>query len=175
MTFPPSQRPTGGIQKPKEEWPYVAYQVHTVDTCTQCLQISAMVPAWTLPIYPLLLAGPLAGVILEHQPSSAWVLIWIGGVLIQGLRWMVTTFLYVMWVIRLLHDELPAPSMRPSMYIAVRPTGQCTNEIPLCFGTQAHRPGYTAQALVLLAERSSNIPSAVAGHTISVLHATHHF
>ena len=89
---------------------------------TQKLDLASMVPAWTLPIYPLLLAGPLAGVILEHQPPIAGVPIWIGGLLFQGLGWIVTIFLSAMWTIRLLTNELPDPSMRPGMYIAVGPT-----------------------------------------------------
>ena len=90
----------------------------------QNLPLSAMTPAWILPIYPLLVTGPLAGTILQHQPSGAAKPIWIAGVLGQGLGWMVTTFMYVLWTIRLLCDDLPDPSQRPGMYIAVGPTGQ---------------------------------------------------
>ncbi len=90
---------------------------------TESLLIHAMMPAWTLPIYPLLVTGPLAGTLLDHQPPSAGISIWVGGVACQGLGWMVATFLYVMWTLRLLSDEMPAPPMRPGMYIAVGPTG----------------------------------------------------
>lgn len=90
---------------------------------SQNLRISDMTPTWILPIYPLLVTGPLAGVLVEHQPPGAASQIWVGGVLAQGLGWMVTTFLYAVWTIRLLCDDLPAPSSRPGMYIAVGPTG----------------------------------------------------
>lgn len=91
------------------------------------LRISDMTPSWILPIYPLLVTGPLAGVLVEHQPPSAATPIWIAGILAQGLGWMVTTFLYTTWTIRLLCDDLPVPSSRPGMYIAVGPTGQSDN------------------------------------------------
>ena len=90
---------------------------------SQNLRISNMTPAWILPIYPLLLTGPLAGILVQHQPPSAAGPIWVAGVVAQGLGWMVTIFLYVVWMLRLLGDDLPAPSSRPGMYIAVGPTG----------------------------------------------------
>lgn len=90
----------------------------------QNLPLSAMTPSWILPIYPLLVTGPLAGTLLQHQPSWAASRIWVAGVLGQGLGWIVTIFLYVLWTIRLLHNDLPDPSHRPGMYIAVGPTGQ---------------------------------------------------
>lgn len=91
---------------------------------TQNLSISDMTPSWILPIYPLLVTGPLASALLDHQPPSAATPIWVAGVLAQGLGWMVTSFLYVLWTIRLLCNDIPTPSMRPGMYISVGPTGQ---------------------------------------------------
>ena len=88
------------------------------------IPISAMTPAWILPIYPLLVTGPLAGTLLQHQPSWAATPIWVAGVLGQGLGWMVTTFLYVLWTLRLLQHDVPDPAHRPGMYIAVGPTGK---------------------------------------------------
>ena len=106
---------------------------------SQRLEITDMVPAWILPVYPLLVTGPLAGVLLANQPASAAVPIFVGGVLCQGLGWMVATFLYVIWTLRLFTAELPPPSGRPGMYIAVGPTG------------------YTAQALLTLGRRCPSI------------------
>ena len=88
------------------------------------LPLSAMTPSWILPIYPLLITGPLAATLLQHQPPWAASRIWVAGVLGQGLGWMVTTFLYVLWMIRLLHNNLPDPAHRPGMYIAVGPSGR---------------------------------------------------
>ena len=106
---------------------------------SQRLEISKMVPAWILPIYPLLVTGPLAGVLLANQPASSAVPIFVSGVLSQGLGWMVATFLYVIWTLRLFSADLPPPSGRPGMYIAVGPTG------------------YTAQALLTLGSRCPKI------------------
>ena len=91
------------------------------------LPLSAMTPSWILPIYPLLITGPLAATLLQHQPPWAASRMWVAGVLGQGLGWMVTTFLYVLWTIRLLHNNLPNPAHRPGMYIAVGPTGQSSD------------------------------------------------
>lgn len=74
---------------------------------SQRLEISKMVPAWILPIYPLLVTGPLAGVLLANQPASSAVPIFVSGVLSQGLGWMVATFLYVIWTLRLFSADLP--------------------------------------------------------------------
>ena len=102
----------------------VAIQQYQALFVTQNLSISNMIPAWILPIYPLLVTGPLAGVLIPHQPPSASTPIWVAGVLAQGLGWMVTTFLYALWTIRLLCEDVPAPAQRPGMYIAVGPTGK---------------------------------------------------
>ena len=102
----------------------VATQQYQALFITQNLNISDMIPAWILPIYPLLVTGPLAGVLISHQPPSASTPIWVAGVLAQGLGWMVTTFLYALWTIRLLCEDLPAPAQRPGMYIAVGPSGE---------------------------------------------------
>lgn len=94
---------------------------------SQNLPISTMTPSWILPIYPLLITGPLAATLIQQQPPWATSRIWVAGVLGQGLGWMVATFLYVLWTLRLLHNDLPDPSDRPGMYIAVGPTGQFTS------------------------------------------------
>ena len=93
------------------------------------LSVMDVVPAWILPICPILLTGPLASVLLEDQPQSVASLMWVAGVLAQGLGWMVTIFLYVVWMMRLLCDTSPDPSTRPGMYIAVGPTGQSSPSI----------------------------------------------
>ena len=126
-------------------WMYVASAIivavvqYSILFISQRLEIAKMVPAWILPIYPLLVTGPLAGVLLDHQPASAAVPIFVGGVLCQGLGWMVATFLYVIWTLRLFTADLPPPSGRPGMYIAVGPTG------------------YTALALLTLGSRCPRI------------------
>lgn len=97
---------------------------------TRNLHIADMTPSWLLPIYPLLVTGPLAAIVVQHQPPAHASPIWICGVAAQGLGWMVTVFMYAMWTIRLLCEEIPAPPMRPGMYIAVGPTGKTRRQIP---------------------------------------------
>ncbi|KIX95427.1 uncharacterized protein Z520_08944 [Fonsecaea multimorphosa CBS 102226] len=106
---------------------------------TQRISIQGMTPAWILPMYPLIVAGPLAGEILQHQPPQPGIPIFVAGVTFQGLGWMVTIFLYAIWVIRLFSADLPAPSLRPGMYVAVGPTA------------------YTAAGLVSLSQRATSI------------------
>lgn len=93
------------------------------------LRIADMTPAWILPIYPLVVTGPLAAVVMKQQPQRAAEAIWAAGLLAQGLGWMVSVFMYGLWTIRLLSADLPPPSMRPSMYIAVGPIG--VSRLPL--------------------------------------------
>ena len=60
------------------------FKYHTL-FITQRLQISQMVPHGILPVYPLLVAGPLAGLLVSDQPPRAALCIWIGGDMFQGL------------------------------------------------------------------------------------------
>ena len=118
-------------------WCYIAWVVmvaifhYQALFVSQNLPISTMTPSWILPIYPLLITGPLSATLLQHQPPWAASRIWVAGVVGQGLGWMVTIFLYVLWTIRLLHNDLPDPAHRPGMYIAVGPTGQSITGYPL--------------------------------------------
>ncbi|KIW91314.1 uncharacterized protein Z519_08210 [Cladophialophora bantiana CBS 173.52] len=106
---------------------------------TQRINIQGMTPAWILPMYPLIVIGPLAGVILQHQQPPAGVPVFVAGVTFQGLGWMVIVFLYAIWVIRLFSAELQVPSLRSGMYVAVGPTA------------------YTAAGLVILSERATSV------------------
>jgi C4-dicarboxylate transporter/malic acid transport protein len=84
-------------------------------------QVQAMMPAWILPIYPMLVTGPLAVALLASQPPRAALPIFIAGVLFQGLGWIVSMFLYAIYMIRLMAYEVPNSAMRPGMFIAVGP------------------------------------------------------
>ncbi|EXJ71528.1 uncharacterized protein A1O5_05336 [Cladophialophora psammophila CBS 110553] len=106
---------------------------------TQRINIQGMTPAWILPMYPLIVTGRLAGVILQHQQPPAGVPVFVAGVTFQGLGWLVTALLYAIWVIRLFSAELPVPSLRPGMYVAVGPAA------------------YPAAGLVILSERATSV------------------
>ena len=87
------------------------------------LPVNEMMPAWILPIYPVIILGPLAGAILKSQPSSAGTPILIGAIAFQGLGWMFGIFIYSLWVTRLTNGDLPDESKRPGMYVAMGPAG----------------------------------------------------
>lgn len=88
------------------------------------LKVDDAVPAWIFPIYPLLVVGTLAGTIIPDQPRARSWDIFIGGVLIQGLAWSVSFLMYGIYMQRLMSSNLPAPRVRPGLYVSVGPAGK---------------------------------------------------
>lgn len=88
------------------------------------LNVTDAVPAWIFPIYPLLVVGTLAGTILPAQPNEPSWNIFIGGVLMQGLAWVVSFLMYALYMQRLMTGSLPSPSTRPGMFVSVGPAGK---------------------------------------------------
>lgn len=101
------------------------------------LPIQSMNPAWVLPIFPAMMVGTLAAVIAPSQAPEHRLPILTGGVAYIGLGLMVALLIYPLYLGRLMQHGLPAPAMRPGMFI---PVGQM---------------GYTAFALI---EMSQAIP-----------------
>jgi hypothetical protein len=93
------------------------------------LQVTNAVPAWIFPIYPLLVVGTLAGTILPAQPDSASWKIFVGGVLFQGIAWLVSFLMYAIYMQRLMTSSLPTATVRPGMYVSVGPAGT-SSEMP---------------------------------------------
>lgn len=89
------------------------------------LNVTDAVPAWIFPIYPLLVVGTLAGTILPAQPNGPSWNIFIGGVLLQGVAWVVSFLMYAIYMQRLMTGNLPSPATRPGMYVSVGPAGMC--------------------------------------------------
>ncbi|KAF1927966.1 uncharacterized protein M421DRAFT_5630 [Didymella exigua CBS 183.55] len=87
------------------------------------LNVTDAVPAWIFPIYPLLVVGTLAGTILPAQPDGPSWNIFIGGVLLQGVAWVVSFLMYAIYMQRLMTGNLPSPATRPGMYVSVGPAG----------------------------------------------------
>ncbi|KAJ8109946.1 hypothetical protein OPT61_g7080 [Boeremia exigua] len=87
------------------------------------LNVTDAVPAWIFPIYPLLVVGTLAGTILPAQPNGPSWNIFIGGVLLQGVAWVVSFLMYAIYMQRLMTGNLPSPATRPGMYVSVGPAG----------------------------------------------------
>lgn len=87
------------------------------------LNVTNAVPAWIFPVYPLLVVGTLAGTILPAQPEQASWEIFVGGVILQGLAWVVSFLMYGIYMQRLMTSALPHPTVRPGMYVSVGPAG----------------------------------------------------
>ncbi|CAO2654631.1 Nn.00g113640.m01.CDS01 [Neocucurbitaria sp. VM-36] len=103
------------------------------------LNVTDAIPAWIFPIYPLLVVGTLAGTILPGQTTSASWKMFVGGVLLQGLAWVVSFLMYGIYMQRLMTSALPSPSVRPGMYVSVGPAG------------------YTAAGLISLANQAPTL------------------
>lgn len=103
------------------------------------MPVSSAMPALVFPVYPFLVIGPLAGVMIPNHSESQALPILLGGICFQGLGWMVAIFMYSIFIVRLLSSELPPPPKRPGMFISVGPAG------------------YTSAALVSLGTRASVI------------------
>lgn len=98
------------------------FQYHVIFDLERLPVMEAM-PAWILPVYPFLILGPLAAVLEYNQPQSSALPIMIGGICFQGLGWSIALIMYTIYVTRLVNSELPEPSKRPGMYVAVGPAG----------------------------------------------------
>jgi len=71
----------------------VVFQYHIIFD-TEKLPVKDAMPAWIFPAYPFLVLGPLAAVLLYSQPPTSAVNIFIGGIVFQGLGWMLALFMY---------------------------------------------------------------------------------
>jgi tellurite resistance protein TehA-like permease len=83
------------------------------------LKIASMTPAWILPIFPVMLAGTLAGGFTKLQPPHRAIPMVCAGLAAQGLGLLVSVFMYSTYLSRLMAYGLPA--QRPGMFIAVGP------------------------------------------------------
>ncbi|KAF5724111.1 C4-dicarboxylate transport mae1 [Fusarium mundagurra] len=87
------------------------------------LPIHSMTPAWILPVFPAMLTGTLASALMSSQSPEHRMSMLVAGLAFQGLGWTVSLFMYPLYLGRLMQDGLPAPAMRPGMFIAVGPAG----------------------------------------------------
>ncbi|KAI1334116.1 voltage-dependent anion channel [Xylariaceae sp. FL0016] len=84
----------------------------------------AAVPAWVLPSYPFLVAGPLAAQIAKSQPDESAVQIIVAGIAGQGLGWILALLIYNLYFMRLAKSDLPGPSERPDTCAGLIALGQ---------------------------------------------------
>lgn len=82
-----------------------------------------MTPVWIFPAYPLLIVGPHAGNLAAKTIPSRSLDIVIGGVVLQGIGFMVSLMIYAAFLYRLMTQKLPRESLRPGMFISVGPSG----------------------------------------------------
>ncbi|KAK3313034.1 c4-dicarboxylate transporter malic acid transport [Apodospora peruviana] len=131
-------------------WIYLAvtfassvFQYHMLFTVKEerRLQVSTMTPAWILPIFPVMLAGTLAGAASKLQSPEHSVSILCAGLAAQGLGFWVSVFFYSTYLSRLMAFGLPV--QRPGMFIAVGP------------------PSFTCAALVGMANRVPEVFKAL--------------
>lgn len=103
----------------------VVFQYHVIFDLEQ-LPVTHAMPAWLLPAYPFLVLGPLAAALEDTQPARASTPILIGGIVFEGLGWSVAFIMYTVYFTRLINSQLPEPSKRPGMFVAVGPAGTCS-------------------------------------------------
>lgn len=89
------------------------------------LSVNDAMPAWIFPIYPLLVVGTMAGVMIDSQPKGSAYPMWAGAVMFQGLAWAVSFMMYTIYTQRLMTSHLPTPSTRPGMFVSVGPGSKC--------------------------------------------------
>ncbi|KAH6679098.1 voltage-dependent anion channel [Halenospora varia] len=85
------------------------------------LTLQAFTPAWILPIFPIMLTGTLGSLIAPFQPPQYALPIIIAGITFQGLGILVATYMYGIYLGRLMTSGLPRPDARPGMFVAVGP------------------------------------------------------
>ncbi|KAK4132166.1 hypothetical protein BT67DRAFT_92166 [Trichocladium antarcticum] len=112
------------------------------------LMVSAMTPAWILPIFPVMLAGTLAGVCARGLAAEQALAVLCAGLAAQGLGFLVSVFFYSTYLSRLMAFGLPA--QRPGMFIAVGP------------------PSFTCAALVAMAAEVPRVLDELAGDSSAV-------
>lgn len=100
----------------------VVFQYHVIFDEEE-LPVRDAMPAWILPAYPFLVLGPFAAALADDQPTESAVRIIIGGLLFNGLGWMIAFLTFGLYIARLVGHELPDVPKRPGMLVAVGPAG----------------------------------------------------
>ena len=88
------------------------------------LNVEQAMPAWIFPIYPLLVVGTMAAVIIPSQPKEQAFPMWVSALMFQGVAWTVALMMYSIYTQRLMSSMLPPPPTRPGMFVSVGPAGE---------------------------------------------------
>ena len=68
-----------------------------------------------------MLCGTFASIIAADQPPDHCMNILMAGITLQGLGWMVAFLMFAVYLHRLVEYGLPAPDLRPGMFISAGP------------------------------------------------------
>lgn len=98
-------------------------------------KLQSMMPSWILPIFPVMLTGTIATVILDAQDNISPMAIITAGLTCQGLGFSVSFMMYAHMIGRLMESGLPNREHRPALFMCVGP------------------PAFTALALIGLANK----------------------
>ncbi|KAJ5806856.1 hypothetical protein N7474_010448 [Penicillium riverlandense] len=111
------------------------------ETISIALTIAEMTPIWIFPAYPMLIIGPLAGVLCgKIEPSKSLPTILVG-LTIQGVGFLVSLMVYSAFIYRLMSHKLPKENVRPGMFVSVGPSGfTVAGMINLAFGARRSFP-----------------------------------
>ncbi|RBR24290.1 uncharacterized protein FIESC28_02780 [Fusarium coffeatum] len=104
--------------------------------------LQAMMPGWLLPIFPVMLAGTVATVILDTQTHLNPLPIIFAGLTCQGLGFCVSMMMYAHMIGRLMQSGLPNREHRTALFMNVGP------------------PSFTALALIGMANA---LPRTISG------------
>ncbi|KAK4495171.1 hypothetical protein PRZ48_013498 [Zasmidium cellare] len=122
------------------------------------LTVQSMTPGWILPIFPVMLCGTYAGAIAPYQTTEHAEAILVAGLTFQGLGWTVSFMMFALLLHRLMQYGLPAPNLRPGLFIAVGPpsfTSIALITITSSFPPESHyfstRPAVLLQTIQSLA------------------------
>jgi C4-dicarboxylate transporter/malic acid transport protein len=135
-------------------WTYLACTLvvaighyHALFTAGKHVSIHSMTPSWVLPIFPVMLSGSIASSISSSQPYEERLPIVVAGVSCQGLGFLISLIMMALYLGRLMVDGLPAPNLRPGMFMAVGPPSftalaliGMSNSIPQGYGYFAKHP-----------------------------------
>ncbi|PWN42045.1 C4-dicarboxylate transporter/malic acid transport protein [Ceraceosorus guamensis] len=106
-----------------------------------------IIPAWLLPMLPVMLTGTVAGSIASSQPPGQAIAILVAGLTCQGLGFWASIAMYGPFITRLMKIGLPAPNLRPGLMIAVSP------------------PAFTALALIDMSQAMPAATSYFSSHS----------
>lgn len=97
-----------------------------------------MTPIWIFPAYPMLMVGPLGGILSSQLSPAHSLQIIVGGTTIQGVGFLMSLMVYSAFIYRLMSQKLPKENVRPGMFVSVGPSGFTVSGL-VTMASNAHR------------------------------------